>query len=198
MNAIMSQFKQPHGLLGRLIGHVMAVENRERIEWTVNLLAVQPTDHILDIGFGPGISTKLLAAQATKGLVAGIDISDVMVQQARGRNAAEVRQGRVELQQGTVEKLPYPDSMFDKVLVINSLHHWGDKQAGLREIRRVLKPSGLIAIVEQPPSKVTVESEMIQRGDELQTILSQAGFTDLEPIYASLKRGMCVLLRGRK
>jgi hypothetical protein len=56
MNAIMSQFKQPHGLLGRLIGHVMAVENRERIEWTVNLLAVQPTDHILDIGFGPELA----------------------------------------------------------------------------------------------------------------------------------------------
>lgn len=198
MNAIMSQFKQPRGLLGRLIGHVMAMENRERIEWAVKLLAVQPTDHILDIGFGPGISTKLLAAQASQGFVAGIDLSDVMVQQARWRNAADVRKGRVELQQGSVEKLPYPDARFDKVLAINSLHHWTDKQAGLREVRRVLKPGGIIAIVEQPPSKITVESEMKQRGSELHEILSQAGFTDLEPIYASLKRGMSVFLLGRK
>jgi len=198
VNAIKSQFKQPHGWLGRLIGHVMAMENRERIEWAIPLLAVQPTDHILDIGFGPGISTELLAAQATNGFVAGIDISDVMVQQARGRNAAGVRKGRIDLQQGSVEKLPFPDSRFDKVLAINSLHHWGDKQAGLREIRRVLKPGGIIAIVEQPPSKVTVEAEMKQRGSELQAILSRAGFTDLEPIYASLKRGMCVFFRGRK
>jgi ubiquinone/menaquinone biosynthesis C-methylase UbiE len=194
----MSQFKQPHGWLGRLIGHVMVKQNRERIEWAVNLLAVQPTDHILDIGFGPGISTKLLAARATNGFVAGIDISDVMVQQAHWRNASDVRKGRVELQQGSVEKLPFPDARFDKVLAINSLHHWADKQAGLREVRRVLKPGGIVAIVEQPPSKITAESEMRQRGDELQSILAQAGFTDLEPIYASLKRGMSVFLRGRK
>ncbi len=197
MKAIYSQFEHPRGLLGRLIGHVMAVENRERIDWAISLLMVEPTDYILEIGFGPGISIQRLARLTHSGFVGGVDHSAEMVRQASQRSAAEVRRGRVELKQGSVDHLPYPNNRFDKVLAINSLHIWKDKSAGLREVQRVLKPNGLLAAVEQPPSKVTDDTVIKQRGDELHQILAQAGFRDLEIHYGSLQRGMSVFISGR-
>ena len=50
---IISQFSNPHGLLGRLAGTIMAhrPSNQERNRWTVDLLEIQPDDHVLEIGF---------------------------------------------------------------------------------------------------------------------------------------------------
>jgi ubiquinone/menaquinone biosynthesis C-methylase UbiE len=84
------------------------------------------------------------------------------------------------------------------VIAINSLHHWSDQRAGLREARRVLKPDGLIAVVEQPPSKVSDESEIKQRGNEIRDLLIESGFKDVETIYATLERGMSVFVRGKR
>ena len=198
LKTFMSNFGHPRGLVGQIVGWTMAIENRERIYWAVSLLDVRPSDHILEIGFGPGVGIERLAAQAKDGLIAGIDISDVMVRQASRRNAAAVKAGRVELKQGSAEKLPYVDQRFDKVLAINSLHHWTDARSGLREVYRVLKPSGIFAIVEQPPSKVSDEMEMKRRGEEVRALLVESGFKDVETIYAALERGMSVLVRGRR
>ncbi len=198
MRAIDSQFEHPRGLLGRLIGYILAVENRERIDWAINLLKVEPTDHILEIGFGPGISIQRLARLTPSGFVAGVDHSAEMVRQASKRNARDIRGGRVELKQSSVDHLPYPNSQFDKALTINSLHIWADTQASLREVRRVLEPGGRLAVVEQPPSKVAEDTVIRQRGDELQTILSRAGFREFEVHFGSFRRGLAVFISGRK
>jgi ubiquinone/menaquinone biosynthesis C-methylase UbiE len=198
MNEIASQFGHPRGLLGRIVGAIMAIENRERIEWAIGLLEVRPADHLLEIGFGPGIGIERLAALASSGFVAGVDISDVMVAQASRRNARGVRAGQIELKQGSADDLPYPENTFDKLLAINSLHHWENRQTALREVHRALKPGGVIAVVEQPPTKVTDAKEMEQRGNEIRDILSQAGFGEIESISGSLRRGLSVFIRGRK
>jgi len=198
LKTIMSNFGHPRGLVGQVVGWTMALENRERIYWAISLLDVRPNDHVLEIGFGPGVGVERLAAQAKEGLVAGVDISDVMVRQASRRNAAAVKSGRVELQEGVAEKLSYDDQRFDKVLAINSLHHWTDVRAGLREVYRVLKPDGRVAIVEQPPSKIRDEAEMKQRGNAIRDLLIESDFKDVETIYATLERGMSVLVRGRR
>jgi ubiquinone/menaquinone biosynthesis C-methylase UbiE len=198
LKTIRSNFGHPRGFVGQIVGWTLAIQNRERIHWAVSLLDVRPSDHILEIGFGPGVGIERLAAQARAGLVAGIDISDVMVRQASRRNAPAVKEGRVELKQGAAEKLSYADQQFDKVIAINSLHHWSDQQAGLREAHRVLKSGGVITIVEQPPSKVTEEAEIKQRGNEIRALLIESGFKDVETIYATLERGMSVFVRGRR
>jgi ubiquinone/menaquinone biosynthesis C-methylase UbiE len=63
-----------------------------------------------------------------------------MVSQARARNATAIRDGRVDLRRGSVESLPFADDAFDKALAINSMQVWPDAVAGLRAIRRVMKP----------------------------------------------------------
>src|SRR5262249_61218485 len=90
------------------------------------LLNIQPSDRVLEVGFGPGVGIQLLAEKATAGEVAGIDCSEEMVEQATARNAAAVECGRVELQLGSVERLPFANETFDKALAINSMQIWLD------------------------------------------------------------------------
>ncbi|MGH2371326.1 MAG: class I SAM-dependent methyltransferase, partial [Chloroflexota bacterium] len=88
----------------------------------------------------------LLAERATAGLVAGVDPSEVMVRQATRWNRAAVRAGRVELRQGATAALPYPDAHFTKACALHSLYFWPSVAEGLREVRRVLAPGGLLAL----------------------------------------------------
>jgi hypothetical protein len=63
------QFRRPTGLLGRLAGWIMAnrPSNIERNRWTVDLLNVQPSDHVLEIGFGPGLRCERQSGCAGEG-----------------------------------------------------------------------------------------------------------------------------------
>ena len=131
--------------LGRLGGLIMAGSNRACAEGAISLLEVRPQDRVLEVGFGPGVATELLARVPARHVV-GVDPSTEMLEQAAVRNAAGVASGRVELQQGSVERLPFADATFDKALAINSMQVWPDAVAGLRELCRVLKPRGRIAL----------------------------------------------------
>ena len=92
-----------------------------------------------------------------------------MVEQARARNASAIKGGRIDLRQGSVERLPFDDNTFDKALAINSMQLWPDPAAGLREIRRVVKPGARVAL------GFTRHSGQPNKG--LREILLAAGFT---------------------
>ena len=150
--ALVSQFHQPHGLGGRAADWVMAHRgsNRKRNVWAVGLLEVQPADHVLEIGFGPGIAIRELARHATRGAVVGVDHSELMVRRASRRNAAAVRAGRVELRLGNAEALPTFDAPFDApfdgILAVNSLMFW-DFAKGAMEWRT----ASLVASIRSGP-----------------------------------------------
>ena len=165
------QFRKPSGLFGRLIGNRMAEGNVYDAQWTVSLLDIQPEDHVLEIGFGPGVSTHYAAEKATKGFVAGIDHSETMVQAARKRNIETIQAGRMELKQGDVASLPYPDETFDKAFSIHSIYFWAKPIECFQELRRVLKPGGLLAVTIQPKDKW---SELQQRESSLRTLYFSA------------------------
>jgi ubiquinone/menaquinone biosynthesis C-methylase UbiE len=57
-----------------------------------------------------------------------------------------LRNRRADLRYGSVERLPFADETFDRALAINSMQAWPDARAGLREIRRVLKHGGNVAL----------------------------------------------------
>ena len=175
MNVLDATFGHPRGPLGRLGGVIMARSTRQRNAWTLSLLDIGPDDHILEVGCGPGALIQVLAARATDGLVVGVDLSPVMLQQAARRDAQAMREGRVRLQLGSATALPFEDASFDKALSANSLPFWPDQEAGVKEMRRVLKPGGVIAIILQPIWART-ESEVKQIGAGLLALLSKVGF----------------------
>jgi ubiquinone/menaquinone biosynthesis C-methylase UbiE len=152
MKKVVSQFHRPRGIGGRAVGWFMAHRgsNRQRSVWAVSLLDVRPADRVLEIGFGPGVAIQELARGATRGQVCGIDHSGVMVRQATRRNAAAVREGRVDLRLASFEDLPAFDAPFDKILAVNSLQFARDPVDGLRHLRMLLRRGGTIAVVLQP------------------------------------------------
>lgn len=101
---------------------------------------------VLDVGCGSGWATRLLAEYATDGRVTGIDISDEMV-----RVAAEASQSfaNVDFQTASAEQLPFGDNEFTHAFSMESLYYYADIRKALKEIQRVLKPSGLfVAVVD--------------------------------------------------
>jgi ubiquinone/menaquinone biosynthesis C-methylase UbiE len=189
--AIRSQFGNPRGLFGRLAGWIMARQNRERNAWAVDMLDVQPGDSVLEIGFGPGLAVELLAELVGDGAVAGIDRSAIMVAAARSRIAEAIQAGRADLRRADVEALPFESGVFARVLTVNSLHHWGDPIAGLREVCRVLRPGGLLAVVEQPHGTPSATLPAALSDAQITTIADQMRAVGLAPW---LTRG--VVLRG--
>jgi len=143
---LMRMFGRPEGILGRLGGVIMARVNRDAAAQVIELLDVRPDDKVLEVGFGPGVAIQLLLHRVPAGSVAGVDQSQEMVRQAAARNADALRSRRVDLRYGSVERLLFADETFDKALAINSMQAWPDAGAGLREIRRVLKHGGNIAL----------------------------------------------------
>ena len=94
---------------------------------------------------------------------------------ARRRNAAALI-GRVNVELGDVASLPYPDECFDKAFSIHSIYFWDNPVDCLRELRRVLKPGGLITITIKPKDKWT---EIQRRQTDPRTLYDSADLVQM-------------------
>jgi ubiquinone/menaquinone biosynthesis C-methylase UbiE len=176
-----AQFGRPTGLWGSIAGKIMARtrSNQERIRWTISLLNIRPDDRLLEIGFGPGFGIEFVSEIASEGLVVGIDHSEVMVRQASKRNAKAIRDGKVMLRLGSVSDLPKFNELFDKSFTINSIHFWTEPIDCLKELRKLLKPGGMIAVTLQPRSRSATDETTKNVGEEVATNLERAGFSEV-------------------
>jgi len=164
--------------------------NRQRNRWVVSLLEVQPTDRVLEIGFGPGLAIAELARRVgDSGHVYGIDHSEVMLRQATRRNASAIAAGRVTLRRASVDQLPSAlGGPFDVILTVNSLGFWPAPTERVSELRRRLRPGGRIAIASQPRCPGATASTSRTAAREITDLLQAAGYTqtrtetlDLDP-----------------
>jgi SAM-dependent methyltransferase len=182
---LMRAFGRPQGFLGRLGGAVMARTNARFGIWVSDRLGVRPNEEVLEIGFGPGVVMSHVAAQLATGHASGIDASREMVGQARARNRAAIARGRVALRQGSVENLPFCNNHFDKAFAVNSMQVWPDAAAGLREICRVLKPGGIVALGFTPHAG--------QSESGLHALMAEAGFLASRLVQG--EGGFCLLAK---
>jgi ubiquinone/menaquinone biosynthesis C-methylase UbiE len=199
-SAIIQQFRKPSGPLGVLAGFVMRMRpsNRVRNSRTVDLLDIRPEDRVLEVGFGPGLAVARAAELATAGKVVGIDHSELMLRQARRRNAKAISAGRVELWLGSADALPRFDIRFDKVLAVNVYMFWEHPVSVLSGLREVMCPGGVIALTLQPRSRNATADDTRAAAGRMSASLQAAGFgevrtelLDMAPVAAA-----CVL--GRK
>jgi ubiquinone/menaquinone biosynthesis C-methylase UbiE len=173
--SLREQFGNPTGWVGAMIGRVMSATNAERSMWVLSQLKLEPHHRLLEIGYGPGNDIERVSWVLTHGHVTGIDHSPTMHRMASRRNAAAIERGRVELQVGRADRLPYDDSTFDRLLSINSVQFWPELLPGLREARRVLRPEGLLAIAIQPRHKGASAADTQSWRDRLEAGAREAG-----------------------
>ena len=147
--SLSEQLARPRGALGLLAGELLAWRNRGLNRWTLDLLALAPASRVLEVGFGPGVGVRMASRRACDGFVAGVDPSEVMVKRALVRCRRAVAAGRVDLRRGSALPLPWDDAEFTHAFAVNAFHEWEDPAAALRELARVLRPGGRVALTAQ-------------------------------------------------
>ena len=179
---IARQSSRPRGMIGRLLGHVMAIETASLNSEALGLLALQPSDRVLEVGFGHGRTIRLAAAQVPQGLVAGVDVSRDMVRMARRRCLDLSGKGLVELMVGDSRRLPYADTSFDKVLSVHTIYFWEEPIKDLSEMFRMLRPGGRLVLGFRAKSDNGSTSDFPETVysfysiDKVSTLLASAGF----------------------
>jgi ubiquinone/menaquinone biosynthesis C-methylase UbiE len=161
---------------------------------------IKRTDHILDVGCGPGTITTSLAKYASEGTTVGIDISTQVLQKARSlateANIPTEGPGSVVFREGNVlEGLPYPDNTFDIAYTSQVICHMrGDMPLrAIIEIRRVLKPGGILATREGSDSHFYPKSSDL---DRLWTGNMSRGFAKGGPVEEPVGSRMPALYRS--
>ena len=118
-------------------------------ELAVGLTGTGPDDDVVDIGCGPGVAVRRAAACGAASVV-GVDPAAVMLRVARAATRASRRAtAGIGYREGTAEALPLPDDSATVAWSLAAVHHWHDLDAGLEEVRRVLRPGGRFLAVER-------------------------------------------------
>jgi SAM-dependent methyltransferase len=205
--ALVRQCRKPTWLPGRFFARMMNSTHFAMTTWALTHLPLATDSAVLDVGCGGGRTVQQLALLAPTGRVCGIDYSAASVAVARGTNAAAIAAGRVDIRVGSVSSLPYADESFDAVTAIETHYYWPDLTTDLREIRRVLRPGGRVAIVAEAyrGKRFGAAEVLVMRvlGSKLLTIdehraaCAAAGFSDVV-VYEEKKKGwLCVVGTAR-
>ncbi len=123
-----------------------------------SLRKLLPGERVVDVGCGAGIDSLIAAKMVgPNGQVIGVDMTPAMLDKARSA-AVEAGIGNVEFRHGYAESLPVPDGWADIVISNGVLNLMPDKSAALREMARVLKPTGRLQIGDILVKKPVPES----------------------------------------
>jgi ubiquinone/menaquinone biosynthesis C-methylase UbiE len=117
---------------------------RHRLRMIDSLFGAQRLSRVLEVGVGSGIFVPQLLSHAEH--VTGIDIHASFNGVRQMLQAEGVPPERVELRQGSILDIPFPDGSFDAVVCISVLEHFADSDAPLRELARVVTPGGFLAL----------------------------------------------------
>lgn len=187
------------GLFGLVAGWTMSFGRSRSTRLLVDLAGVGPGDRVLDVGCGPGL---LLKEAAERGATAvGVDPSARMRRLALRRIPAGLRP-KITVVEGSAEHLPLEDGSATVAWAVASFHHWADPDAGLAELRRVLRPAGRLLIAERlarPGGWFQHHALSWEQGQDLVAQAERAGFTDVAAVRPTLgRRHQLLVVRGRR
>jgi len=201
LKALSEQLMKPSGERGIEVANMM---NENNIGMTVNSienLELNGNERILEIGHGNAGHLDYLLKKAEKLQYEGIDISELMIQEAVRINKSPIanKQAVFTLYDGTI--IPFEQESFDAVFTVNTIYFWSDPAAFMNEIARVLKKGGRFALtfaeasfMEQLP--FTKFNFTLYNLEAVQQLVDQAGLTiektDLQKEHIRSKTGEMV------
>jgi len=180
------QYRCPKGHRGRLVATIMNQHHEKLTLWGLSKVNIGLDFVILDVGCGGGKTVNRLAQLAPKGEVFGIDYSSDMVKFSKKINKTLIAQNRVEIIEGSVEKMSFNDDFFDLVTAFETYYFWTKFPDALKEINRVLKPSRKLLFVNEllygsTPQRLIEETHVkLFPLEEIRNAMHSAGFVRVQ------------------
>jgi demethylmenaquinone methyltransferase/2-methoxy-6-polyprenyl-1,4-benzoquinol methylase len=131
--------------LNRLISLGLDQKWRDNV---VEMVAASHPDTVMDIATGTGDLVIKMAQKTKASRLVGLDISSGMLEVGKVKVTQEKLDDRIEMVLGDSENLQFEENTFDAVTVSYGVRNFEDLEKGLSEIRRVLKPSGILVVLE--------------------------------------------------
>lgn len=201
IHKLFHNLKKPEGFWGRVILRQMNKRHSELSRWGMSHIEWQQEWNVLDIGCGGGANLAELMRRCPQGKAYGIDISQESVLFAQKKNK-QYLSSRCLIEQGTVDKLPYTDHMFDVVTAFETVYFWSNLPHAFMEVARVLRQNGYFLIcceLNDPAVKTwpnLIEGMIIRSRNELESILLQSGFISIA-CYKHEKGPLCIVARKK-
>ena len=192
-----NQFHQPTGYMGKLAGCLMTAKNKSRSDWTVELLDIQPYQHILEVGYGTGRTLEEVGMKLKIGFIAGIDHSVLMYQEASRINKRFIREQLMQLQIGSVSDLNYPPHYFHSIYGSNVHFFWKEPQYEFIQLARLLKTGGKLVMVFQP-REVNNNQDLHLAGEKIKQEYLEAGLSNVRVEYKEMDPMTCIAATGYK
>lgn len=180
LDVVVPQLAQPHGTLGRLVASLLDRGNRAINLHVVGALDLQPHERVLEVGFGGGAALATALSHEPTLALSGLDLSPEMVTRCRKRFG-----DKLQLAQGSVEAQPFADAAFDKVFGANISYFWSNFERAAGELRRVLRPGGLLVLGIRPPEtlrkfKFDVAGHRVWSAEQYVQAFTTAGFVEVK------------------
>jgi ubiquinone/menaquinone biosynthesis C-methylase UbiE len=202
---VITQCRKPKWWVGRFFLWTMNRSHAGLTLWALKHVTIGRNDMVLDIGCGGGRTIQTLAAAAIDGKVYGIDYSAESVAASRRTNRESISAGRVDVQNGSVSKLPFSAHTFDLITAIETHYYWPDAVNDLQELLRVLKPGGSLLLVAEVykrgkydflhPSLMRLLGGTCPSVRDQRDLFATAGFVDIETFEESNKGWFCGVAR---
>jgi ubiquinone/menaquinone biosynthesis C-methylase UbiE len=197
------QVRKPNKWIGRPFLWVMNASHSTLTNWGLQQVSIEKSFRVLDIGCGGGGTIQKLADVATEGLVCGVDYASGSVAVSRSKNANLIKSGRVDIRQGSVSQLPFPDNSFDLALAVETQYYWPDLVNDMKEVRRVLQSGGKLVVIAETykggrldklkgPAMKLLQSAQLSADDHRQLFLS-AGYDDVQIIEEKKRGWICAM-----
>ena len=149
---------------------------------------LKPGMRLLDCGCGPGSITVGLAEVVAPGEVVGVDIEPRQVARAQAL-AQDLGLTNARFEVGSVYELPFPDASFDAAFAVNALEHVSEPLRALREMRRVLRPGGVVGVRDPDSGTHRLEPDTPEIREILQ-LFNRLREESSSPYYAPRQRAL--------
>ncbi len=138
---------KPHGIAGEQMLTRMNVSHYDVTSWALDFFEFSGNENVLDIGCGGGETLRRMAEKITSGHLTGLDYSPLSVKMSNQHNAESISCGKMNIVEASVEKMPFYDNSFDRIITVESFYFWKNPPENLKEVYRVLAEKGVFLIV---------------------------------------------------
>jgi SAM-dependent methyltransferase len=182
-NLLARQFEKPDGLLGKITGLIMFLENRKINRWSIKRLHIKKGDRILEIGYGPGFAVKEIMESTRKVTLDGIDLSESMKKTAEKRNQCYIREGKVKLYSGDISSYQ-PNHLYNN--------------QSLKRIYHMMAAGGQITLTVQPREDGAEAQTARDLGESMTRDLTEAGFRNISVAFKKVRPVLTVSVSAHK